>query len=369
MLIKGHLEDAARKWLRGDTFGNYKPYSWVTAEIHISKAAVKSLLGGRRGGKTQILAGEAYYVMEEAARTRYINPNTGKDETAEVCRPGVHMWIGGPNNSLLRQFMRYFTSYLPQQMFIGPNEKARWDDVANHAGVIGEDRRMSMRLRMRDKNGRIARKILPERSDVIVEFKSARARETFQSGGLDFLGITEAQDFPEESYKQALPALNSPGRLGKLFVEGIPPESNQHWSAKLFEQGAKDKDRRHDSFRIQTFDNTLLNAQALRSILDDRGTMTSEEWDRTYLALLPSTTGSYFRNLDNAEIEGGELAEPMKGRRYVGGLDTGRLVDKTVFVIMDSQARRAVHHLVFQDREDYQYQLGRYCGCRGQVER
>lgn len=356
MFVKGKHEEQAREWLRKYPRDMaYQPYSWVTAEIHLSKAAIKALFGGRRGGKSEILVGEMSYVMDEAARTPYIY--NGRDMTAQVCRPGIHIWLGAPRNVLIRQLMEYITSFIPKHMFLGPNERARWEDDETDVGIVGEDRRMTARLRMRDKNGRIARGVIPARSDVKLELKSAESKHSFQSAGLDFAGLTEIQDFPERQYRDLLPALDSPGRLGRLFVEGIPPDSNQHWSARLFNQAVRDRTGEADAFRIQTFDNPHLDARALRRILANRQRMTAEEWDRMYLAILPSTTGSFFRNIDSAEIENGELAAPMKGRRYVGGLDTGRLVDNTVFIIMDAQTRRAVHHLVFQDREDYDYQV------------
>ena len=357
MFIKGQLEEKAREWLKNYPRGmKYKPYNWVTGEIHLSKAALKSLIGGRRGGKSEVLVGEMTYVMDEAARTPHID-SMGRDVTADVCRPGIHIWLGAPRNVLIRQLIEYLTGFLPKHMFLGPNERARWEDDESNVGVIGEDRRMTARLRMRDKNGRIAKGVHPARSDVKLELKSSQSDASFQSGGLDFLGITEAQDFPEDAWKDAMPAVDSPGRLGRVFVEGISPDSNQHWTARLFNQCVKDRTGASDAFRIQTFDNPHLGVTQLRRILANRARYTSEEWDRIYLALLPKTTGSFFRNIDSAEIENGELAAPMQGRRYVGGLDTGRLVDKTVFVIMDMQTRRAVHHVVFQDREDYDYQV------------
>ena len=353
-LIHGDYEKEAREWLKNWPSGfNYKPHGTLQAEIHLSRADTKSSVWGRGSGKSVALTAEAVMAIDEASKTRFIAPD-GSDKTSTLV-PGVHIWICGPTNALLRQVIEYFEMVIPQHMFLKEHEPADWEKTGrDRRGITGEDRRMTMRLRMRDKNMRIARGVV--RPDVKIEMKSAESKAGMQSARIDFLGITEAQDVPERAYNDALPTLAGGGRLGRLFVEGIAPTSSQHWSARLFKECLSDRSGRSDAFRLTTFDNPLLGERELQRVMDARNRMTRSEWRRMYLAELPGREGAFFGNIQGCATAK-ELETPLPGRRYVCGVDLGRLVDDTVMLVMDVETREAVHAVTFSEGEPYTYQL------------
>ena len=352
--IHGHWEERAEKWLqKWPKDFVYKPHGALQAEVHMSQADTKSSVWGRGAGKTAALVGEVVMNIDKASKTKFIAPD-GRDMTSTLT-PGVHIWICGPTNALLRQVIEYLELYIPNHMFLREHEPADWERTSRDVrGVTGEDRRMTIRLRVRDKNMRIARDVV--RPDVKIEMKSAESKAGMQSARVDSLNHTEAQDIPERAYLDSLPTLAGGGRLGRLFVEGISPSSSQHWSAKLFNECVKDQTGRSDAFKLTSFDNPLLAERELQRILDARGRMTRMEWRRMYYADLPGREGAFFANITGC-TNNQELTAPAMGHRYVAGVDLGRLVDDTVLVVMDQETRQCVAALNFENGEPYTYQL------------
>ena len=356
MIVNGRYEAAAEKWLRSyPREFRYRPHSVLQAESHFSDADVFSSICGRRWGKTTLAVGKAMMLIEEAARTPFIT-ESGQDIT-HTLHPGVHVWVLAPQNDLVRQVIEEFQAMVPSRMIVRDRSGNTPGELGDEVrAVIGEDRRMTMRLRLYDVNMRIARGIV--RPDVTIQFKSAESRISMQSGGLDVLLVTEAQDVPERMYTQALPALSSPGRMGKLIVEGISPESSENWFARLARRCIADRTGDYDILIAETADNPLLSSKELWRIWRQRGSsMTTAEWDRVYRAVLPTSGGGFFRYVNECAVPHSELAGPVPGRRYVGGLDTGRLSDATVLTIKDAATRHSVSRLVFENQEPWEYQM------------
>ena len=356
MILNHHYVEEAEEWLANyaSEFG-YKPHSCLMAQAHHSDADVICLVCGRRCGKTTWALGHALMLVMRASRESYIAEN-GEDLTSRVLRDRVNMWVLGPQNDLLREVINELHAIVPSRMIVRDRSGNEPGELGQEIrGVIGEDRRMTMRLRLYDHNMRVARGVV--RPNVHIQLKSAESKISMQSGGLDVLLVTEAQDVPEKMFQQALPMLSSPGRMGKLIVEGISPDSSESWFAKIARRAAVDTTGDYDLLIAETADNPLLSSKELWRIWRQRGSsMTTTEWDRVYRAVLPTKGGGFFRYVGEAAVAGTELPRPMEGRRYVAGLDIGGFDDATVMIVFDAATRAAVYRLVFENREPWEFQ-------------
>jgi len=355
-IINDLFEEQAEEWLANYRSNySYKPHSTIQAAAHFSKADTVCMVCGRREGKTRCACGATMMLVEQAARTRFIT--TSGEDLTHTLHPNVHVAVLGPRNSLIRQVIEEFQAIVPPHMIV----RDRSGNAPGELGVpmravIGEDRRMTMNLRMYDENMRIARGVV--RPEVRVEFFSAESRVVMQSKGLDVLLITEAQDVPEEMYQQALPMLSSPGRMGKLIVEGISPDSSESWFAKLAWTAVKDTTGTYDIVIAETADNPLLTSKELRRIWRQRGTsMTTAEWDRVYRAVLPTAGGGFFPYIADVMVPGLELAGPKPGCRYVAGWDHGRRESASVVTVKDAATAESVTRLMFENQEPYEFQI------------
>ena len=198
-----------------------------------------------------------------------------------------------------------------------------------------------MWLDLKDENGQW----LPNRwrQSVFWELKSADNPEGLQTVGLDFLHMAESQDIKEAAWNKVRPTLNSPGRLGRAIVEGVPPESTQHWFARNFKMAKENPSTRREAFHASTFDNPYLTDEDRLEIEEEKGSLTEGIWERFYLAKQPEGAGGFFRNITKAYSSGAyEMIKPDPDASYVAGLDIGRANDPTVLIIKDRVTRTSV---------------------------
>ncbi len=193
------------------------------------------------------------------------------------------------------------------------------------------------------------------RPQVFWELKTADNPEALQTVGLDFLHITEAQDVKEAAWNKLRPTLDSPGRLGRAIIEGIPPLSKSHWFSRRFWQAHKNPSDLAVSIRATTFDNTLLTQGQFDSILAEKETSVEQIWQRMYMAEQPEGGGGFFQKIDKA-MNGAELFAPKEDEEYVAGLDLGKQIDPTVLIIKNKRTRHSVFALEYL-RTDWQIQI------------
>jgi hypothetical protein len=176
----------------------------------------------------------------------------------------------------------------------------------------------------------------------VVEVRSSFDPEALQTVGLDYLWTSESQDIDNEAYEKVLPTTRSPGRMGWVYHEGIPPTYPEHWFYRVFEAAKRGALPGFASFHATYKDNPMLTEEQLREIEGDREVLSAVSWERLYLALYSANAG-FFRNIDQA-IVGDILPGPVPGATYVGGLDIGRAEDPTVLIMLDSNDRRVVNY-------------------------
>lgn len=288
------------------------------AEAHASPARMKVLRWGRRYGKTVFIPYELMKVYREALAI----PVSAQTE------PPFHAWIIAPTYLQGRQVWRELVRFVPRKLIKG------WED--NYKNPIGlHHKEMWMEL--------LGNRLRPEG---LVEVKTAVDPEALQTSGLDFLAISESQDITDEAFERVMPTVNSPYRLGRVVVEGIPPTYPDHWSQRLWltigrqmEMGDQNVFRSHRT----SFQNPHLTDKQLKEIDAARWYMRDASWRRFYLAEFSAGSG-YFTRVEEC-ISGYEMEGPVgvMSDRYVAGLDIGRRMDPTVMVVMDRRKRQVVH--------------------------
>ena len=316
----------------------YNPYPWQQ-DMHNNKAKLKFVQAGRRAGKTRSALHEALSAIKEASLTPVQFPNDKRKLTSDEAGlvPPIHVWTVAPTRAQMLQVWNEMQTFIPKHLV-----REKRDRQAGGRGGGFKHDELNVWLDFKNENGSWLNGRW--RKSVFWELKSADNPEGLQTVGLDFLHMAEAQDIKEAAWNKVRPTLNSPGRLGRAIIEGIPPESTQHWFARNFKVAKLKKSVRRAAFHASTFDNPHLTDEDKEEIKEEKATLTENIWERFYLAQQPEGAGNFFRNLAAAytKADSVELARPVDGRFYVAGLDLGRTNDPTVMIIKDRQSRTSV---------------------------
>ena len=317
----------------------YEPYPWQE-KMHVSNAKIKFVQAGRRAGKTRGALQEALRQIRIASITPVQFANNKRKMTAEQAGlvPPIHIWTVAPTRSQMLQVWNEMQAFIPQHLV---RKTRRTSQAGGRGGGFKQDD-LHVWLDLKDEKGNW----LPNRwrKSVFWELKSADNPEGLQTVGLDFLHMAEAQDIKETAWNKVRPTLNSPGRLGRAIVEGVPPESSQHWYARNCKIAKTKKSNRREYFHASTFDNPHLTEEDKQEIHEEKAALTESIWERFYMANQPEGAGNFFRNIIGAYSKGAvELMRPIDNRDYVAGLDLGRTNDPTLFIVKDRQSRHSVH--------------------------
>lgn len=316
----------------------YDAYPWQQ-EMHDSKAKIKFVQAGRRAGKTRSALQEALRQIREASINPVVFPGKKQKLTAEQAGlvPPIHIWTVAPTRAQMLQVWNEMQAFIPKHIV----RKTKNQKQAGGRGGGFKQDDLHVWLDLKDENGQW----LPNRwrQSVFWELKSADNPEGLQTVGLDFLHMAESQDIKEAAWNKVRPTLNSPGRLGRAIVEGVPPESTQHWFARNFKMAKENPSTRREAFHASTFDNPYLTDEDRLEIEEEKGSLTEGIWERFYLAKQPEGAGGFFRNITKAYSSGAyEMIKPDPDASYVAGLDIGRANDPTVLIIKDRITRTSV---------------------------
>ncbi len=183
-----------------------------------------------------------------------------------------------------------------------------------------------------EKNEQMRLVILP--GGGAIQVRSGHEPDALRGAGLDLAVLDEAAFMLEEVWTGAIrPALSD--RRGRALFLSTPNGLN--WFYRLYLLGLDPLQPDWASFRHPTRDNPLIAPEeidAARLELPDR-------WFRQeYEAEFVEDAGQVFRNID--AICTARPGEPEPGRRYVCGIDWGRVDDYTAFAVFDVAARRLV---------------------------
>jgi|TARA_R110002020_G_scaffold434058_1_gene644203 hypothetical protein len=316
----------------------YEAYPWQK-EMHESKAKIKFVQAGRRAGKTRSALQEALRQIREASINPVQFPGKKERLTAEQAGlvPPIHIWTVAPTRAQMMQVWNEMQAFIPKHIVRKTRTKAQ---AGGRGGGFKQDD-LHVWLDLKDEKGNW----LPNRwrQSVFWELKSADNPEGLQTVGLDFLHMAESQDIKEAAWNKVRPTLNSPGRLGRAIVEGVPPESSQHWFARNFKIAKENPSVRREAFHASTFDNPYLTEDDRLEIEEEKGSLTEGIWERFYMAKQPEGAGNFFRNITAAySSDAYEMMKPDEQENYVAGLDLGRTNDATVMIIKNRVTRTSV---------------------------
>lgn len=308
--------------------------------FHRSKAKVKWLQAGRRGGKTRAALQEVLKGIDELSR-EWVRLPGQRPQTAEAAQliPSIHVWTVAPTKAQMFQVWNEMQAFIPEGMVARSNPYSQGTRGGSRGSGFKENA-LHVWLEFKDRTGKHLRN--RPRPIVFWELRSADNSESLQSAGLDFLHVTEAQDIDEVAWNKMRPMISSPGRAGRALIEGIPPRGRAHWFARYYARSEREPNSRREAFRWSYEDNPLMSADQRQEILEDKDVMMEEEWNRLYMAIQPEGAGAFFQKTDVA-ASATELSRPEPGAVYVAGLDLGRSNDATVLIIKNRKTRASVH--------------------------
>ena len=268
----------------------YEAYPWQK-EMHNSKAKIKFVQAGRRAGKTRSALQEVLRVIREASTKPVQFPGKKEKLTAEQAGlvPPIHIWTVAPTRAQMLQVWNEMQAFIPSH--IVRKTKAKVQGGGRGGGFKQDD--LHVWLDLKDEKGNW----LPNRwrQSVFWELKSADNPEGLQTVGLDFLHMAESQDIKETAWNKVRPTLNSPGRLGRAIVEGVPPDSTQHWFARNYKIAKENPSTRREAFHASTFDNPYLTDEDKLEIEEEKAALTENIWERFYMAIQPEGAGNFLK--------------------------------------------------------------------------
>ena len=184
-----------------------------------------------------------------------------------------------------------------------------------------------------------------------VQVRSADNPDSLRGDGLDLVVIDEAAFVTEEAWSEALrPALAD--RRGKALIISTPKGRNWFWRA--FQLGQDASQSEWKSWQAPTSSNPHIARQEL---LDAKAGVPERVWRQEFLAEFLEDGGSVFRGVRSAATAR-TLTHAEPGRRYVLGVDWGKVEDFTVITVLDDESGEVVRVDRF-NQIDYTVQKGR----------
>lgn len=184
-----------------------------------------------------------------------------------------------------------------------------------------------------------------------VQVRSADNPDSLRGDGLDLVVIDEAAFVTEEAWSEALrPALAD--RRGKALIISTPKGRNWFWRA--FQLGQDASQGEWKSWQAPTSSNPHIARQEL---LDAKAGVPERVWRQEFLAEFLEDGGSVFRGVRSAATAR-TLTHAEPGRRYVLGVDWGKVEDFTVITVLDDESGEVVKVDRF-NQIDYTVQKGR----------
>ena len=165
-----------------------------------------------------------------------------------------------------------------------------------------------------------------------VRVRSADNPDSLRGEGLDLVVLDEAQNIDERAWTEVLrPSLSD--RQGKALFIGTFRGRNWFW--RLWSDAERMGGWK--AWRYPSSTNPYLSAAELAQAAKE---LPQRVYLQEYECEPTDDAGAVFRNVLGCVH--GELEQPRPGRRYVAGLDLGRVNDWTVLTIADVETRRVV---------------------------
>jgi len=264
--------------------------------VHSSASRFRVLVAGRRWGKTRCACLD---LLKQA-----------------LVVSGAVMWWVAPTYSLTRKGWREWFKHCPREAIAGVSRSEREVVLAN---------------------------------GTVVAFKSSENPDSLLSEGLDFVVVDEAARVAEEAWQRALRPALSDKRGGALFAT---TPAGKNWLYRLWLRGQDSQEPEIASWRFPTSDNPYIVPEEIEAA---RAMMIDRVFRQEYEAAFEEGAGSVFRNVRECATA---VAEAPNGQQVVIGVDWGKHVDATVFVVLDVERRRVLQYERMM-QVDYTLQIGR----------
>ena len=270
--------------------------------IFESPARYKIVVKGRRFGLTR---GAANNFIQEALE--------GKFQRG--------LWVDVVNGNIDRYIERYFIPHLQNL----PKELWEWKKQAKMITI----------------NGRY------------IDFRSADTPESLEGFGYDKAFLNEAGIILRDEYlwDNAIRPMFWDFPNVKVVIGGTPKGKGKLW--ELFQRGKDPEQDKFESFKFTTFDNPFIS----RSQIDeDIKSMPDRMVRQEIYADFLEDTGVVFRGFE--EIMTAEPKQPLRGHRYVMGVDLAKVQDFTVLTVYDAGNNQQVYQARF-NKLDWSMQKAR----------
>lgn len=297
-------------WRKGQERPIYEPHAGQL-EAHRSDARTKVLKWARRGGKGRFCTFEMMEYFTELAQ----HPRDSS------LTPPFWAVVIAPDYKMAAQPWFDLCSFMPPEMIqhMTQDDKKIWlrpqgyMDAPFGKWPNGDTRRIGG----------------------LIEVRSADNEKAMQGFGADVVCLHEAQEMSRRILGLVLPTTMSPGRLGKLLVEGIPPEFADHWMNDYFQWG-QDREPGFFSSRQTYIDNPMLSEEQRSDIERLRIVYSEDEWERMFMAKDPEESEKAM-NIGPCLVGPvkWESQKPKNDHDYDIGVDLGKRVSDTVISVWD----------------------------------
>lgn len=187
-----------------------------------------------------------------------------------------------------------------------------------------------------------------------IEVHSSDDPKGLRSQGLDHATLDEFAFGKREVWTEAIRPALTDRKGGALFIS--TPFGKNHFHG-LYQRAKSDESREWEAFHFPSSSNPFLDPNEIEAA---RTEIPERAFRQEYLAEFLEDGGEVFRRVREAAT-GLYLTHAVPGRRYVYGVDWGKLDDFTVITVLDDETGAVVATERF-NQIDYQTQIARLVG-------
>lgn len=179
-------------------------------------------------------------------------------------------------------------------------------------------------------------------ADAYIDFRSADTPESMEGFGYDKAFINEAGIVLKDEYlwNNAIQPMFWDYPDVKVVIGGTPKGKGKFY--ELCERGKDPEQPQFEFFTFTSFDNPYINTEAIR---EDMKNMPERVIQQEIYAQFLDDTGVVFRNF--LDIMDAVPQRPIKGHRYIMGVDLAKVEDFTVIAVYDATNNKQVYQARF----------------------
>jgi len=171
---------------------------------------------------------------------------------------------------------------------------------------------------------------------------------------LGLIALDEAFLVDEGTIKEVLsPLLADTG--GAMVISSTATAGEGSYLHKLFERGRDGSDARVKSFHFRSLDNPFLDQSY---VLAQKNEISEEQWETEWEGKFGSARNALFKWDDISGCSEGDLPPNADGRKFTIGFDPAKLRDRSAVIVLDnSSLPRRVAHLQDLHGRDFTMQV------------